>query len=707
MKNKYGTIMASTLTKNAVQTGIGTATDILQVSTGYRVTVIGCNIANTTSQSIVVSIRVVGADSTLVYYLKEVPVPPSTSLKVITNDEKLVLEANTSLQIESDVANSADVVLSYVESADPSIIDTNGFVISTNPTNGQLLEATSNTTATWINPVFKLVTGDTVSITVPTTPVLGQVLTLTSATDAQWKDPVLPEGFPGGGTVTSVGGTGTVNGLTLTGSITSSGNLTLGGTLSNINLASQVTGVLPLVNGGTGANSSTGTGSIVLSDSPTLVTPVLGTPASGNLANCTFPTLNQNTTGTAGGITGILAVTSGGTGVTTSTGTGNIVLSNSPTLVAPILGTPVSGNLSNCTFPVLNQNTTGTASGITGILTIAHGGTGVNQATGTGKVVLSNNPVFVNPTLGTPASGTLTNCTGLPLTGVTGILITANGGTGTTTATGSGDNVLSTSPVLTSPTLIAPLLGVPTSGVLTNCTGLPYSGLTGTVPTWNQNTSGTAAGLSATLAVTSGGTGVTTSTGTGNVVLSTSPTLVTPILGTPASGNFSTGTFTWPTFNQSTSGNAANITGTLAVLQGGTGATANTGSGNNVLASSPTLTSPTLTNPTISSYVESVVAIGTVTTSATIDLTNGTVQTATLSASTACVFTMPTLVAGKSFILLLKQAAGGGGTASFTNVKWGTTGAPTITATASKLDLLTFVSDGTNWYGSISQGYTP
>lgn len=114
------------------------------------------------------------------------------------------------------------------------------------------------------------------------------------------------------------------------------------------------------------------------------------------------------------------------------------------------------------------------------------------------------------------------------------------------------------------------------------------------------------------------------------------------------------------------------------------------------------------TNPTVTNYVEAVVAIGTVTTTNTIALTNGTVQTATLTASTACTFTMPTATAGKSFVLLLKQAATtGNGTATFTGVKFGTAGAPTITATAGKMDILTFIADGTNWYGSIAQGYTP
>jgi hypothetical protein len=68
---------------------------------------------------------------------------------------------------------------------------------------------------------------------------------------------------------------------------------------------------------------------------------------------------------------------------------------------------------------------------------------------------------------------------------------------------------------------------------------------------------------------------------------------------------------------------------------------------------------------------------------------------------------MPTVAAGKSFILYLRQpAAGTATTATFTNVKWGSAGAPTITATVGKMDILSFSSDGTAWYGAAAQGYT-
>jgi len=238
----------------------------------------------------------------------------------------------------------------------------------------------------------------------------------------------------------------------------------------------------------------------------------------------------------------------------------------------------------------------------------------------------------------------------------------------------------------------------------------------------------------------------------------TVPDADTTIVGTNASQvltnkDLASGTNTFPTFNQNTTGSAAKlttprtvqtnlsstssvsfdgstnitpgVTGTLSVGNGGTGATTLTGvvvgngtsaftsvtapSGNIVgTTDAQTLTNKTLTSPTVNGYTEGVTSIGTVTSSYTLSISSGTVLTATLTASTACTFTMPTAVAGQSFILLLKQAAStGAGTATFTSVKWNGSGAPTITATAGKMDILSFVSDGTSWYGSYTQGYTP
>ena len=64
-------------------------------------------------------------------------------------------------------------------------------------------------------------------------------------------------------------------------------------TVGTVNLSTGVTGTLAVANGGTGVTSSTGSGSVVLSTSPSLTTPVLGTPTSGNLSNCTADGTNN------------------------------------------------------------------------------------------------------------------------------------------------------------------------------------------------------------------------------------------------------------------------------------------------------------------------------------------------------------------------------------------------------------------------------
>ena len=157
------------------------------------------------------------------------------------------------------------------------------------------------------------------------------------------------------------------------------------------------------------------------------------------------------------------------------------------------------------------------------------------------------------------------------------------------------------------------------------------------------------------------------------------------------------GTYTM-TAAKITGGSITGLSSALPVASGGTGVTTSTGSGANVLG-----TSPTIVTSTITGYTETVVAIGTVGASHTFVITTGTVQTATLTASTPCTFTMPTATAGKSFILKLTQAATGMTTATFTGVKFAGGTAPTITATASAVDIISFIADGTNWYGSAIQ----
>jgi len=224
--------------------------------------------------------------------------------------------------------------------------------------------------------------------------------------------------------------------------------------------------------------------------------------------------------------------------------------------------------------------------------------------------------------------------------------------------------------------------------------------------------SGTTLSRDTILESSNGGTAVNFSAGTKNVfvtypaerALYTDASSNAIALGTPASATLTNATGL--PISTGVSGLGSNVATFLATPSSANLASAvtdETGSGALVFG-----TSPTLNNPTITNYIESVVAVGTVTSSATLSLTNGTVQTITLTSNTACTFTMPTATAGKSFIVLLKQPASGTATtATFTGVKYNSAGAPTITNVLGRMDILSFVSDGTNWYGTYTQGYTP
>jgi hypothetical protein len=314
------------------------------------------------------------------------------------------------------------------------------------------------------------------------------------------------------GTVTSVGGTGTVNGITLTGTVTSSGSLTLGGTLSGVSLTTQVSGTLPVANGGTGQTSYT--------DGQLLI----GNTATGGLSKATI-TAGSGISVTNGNGTITIASAAGGGTVTSVGMTVPTFLSVTPSTITSSGTFAIS--LSGTALPIANGGTGSTSTAycslttnVSGTLPVANGGTGQTSYTD-GQLLIGNSAT------GGLSKATITAGSGISVTNGNGsISIAATGGGGTVTSVGlTLPAFLSVTPstITSSGTFAVSLSGtaLPISNGGTGSTSTAYCSLTtnvtGTLPIANGGTGATSAGAALTALGAYPATnpnGYTTNTGT-------------------------------------------------------------------------------------------------------------------------------------------------------------------------------------------------
>ena len=107
----------ATLFKNKLYSELGTDnTTVLTTESNAKTTVIGISLTNLVDSIVLVSVQIEDTITTdTAYYAKDVLVPPNQTLRLVNGGEKLVLGPSTSIKIQTNTANSLDMVMSYVE----------------------------------------------------------------------------------------------------------------------------------------------------------------------------------------------------------------------------------------------------------------------------------------------------------------------------------------------------------------------------------------------------------------------------------------------------------------------------------------------------------------------------------------------------------------------------------------------------------------
>ena len=399
----------------------------------------------------------------------------------------------------------------------------------------------------------------------------------TSLDDLQLAPPFVPATAGGGsGTVTSVDVSGGTTGLTASGGpITTTGTITLGGTLA-------------IGSGGTGSTSAGGA-PFALKGANTDITSV--TLTSGTIT--TAPTSSNDIANKsyvdslATGInfhaacnyatTAALAANTynngtGGVGATLTANTNGTLTIDGYTFVAGDVGKRIlvkdeSAGANNGAYTLTQAGTASLPYILTRATDFDTAGSGVDQ--------IDQGDFFLVISGTDNANTSWVQQTPLPITvGTTALVFIEFAAVQTYTA-GTGLSLITNQFSITNIGTAGTYGSATQTPVLTTNAQGQVTGVTNTTITPAVGSiTGLATGVATFLATPTSANlaaAVTDETGTGALVFATSPTFVTPILGVPQSGDFSIGTFTWPTFNQNTTGTASNVTGIVAVANGGTG----------------------------------------------------------------------------------------------------------------------------------------